>query len=70
NDRLPPEAAIAALPTPDQCRDAVRRLADRLGVGITEATGVYARGGANATPLALPELLDVLVDRVRGGKAS
>lgn len=70
NDRLPPEAAIAALPTPDQCRDAVRRLADRLGVGIAEATGVYARGGANATPLALPELLDVLVDRVRGGKAS
>jgi hypothetical protein len=29
-----------------------------------QANAVYARGGANATPLALPELLDVLVDRL------
>ena len=39
-----------------------------LGVSINHAKGVYARGGAEATPLALPELLDVLVARL-GGKA-
>lgn len=65
NDHLPAERPIACLPTTEDCKDAVARLAARLGTDITQATGIYARGGANATPLALPELLDVLVARLR-----
>ena len=68
NDRLPTDRQIDCLPTPQQCADAVQRLADRLGVSINHAKGVYARGGAEATPLALPELLDDLMARL-GGKA-
>lgn len=64
NDHLPPALRIECLPTLDQCRDAAARLAVRLGTDAKQANAVYARGGANATPLALPELLDVLVDRL------
>ncbi|MEW5422914.1 hypothetical protein [Amorphus sp. 3PC139-8] len=65
NDTLGPDGAIECLPTLEQCRDAIERLATRLGSDIEHATAVYARGGANATPLALPELLDVLVARIK-----
>jgi hypothetical protein len=70
NDRLPPDRQIECLPTPQQCADAVGRLARRLGVSISHAKGLYARGGVNATPLALPELLDVLVARLTGKSIS
>ncbi len=68
NDHLGPSAAITCLPTLGQCKDAIDRLATRLGIDTVQATGIYARGGANATPLALPELLDVLVARLRDPK--
>lgn len=64
NDRLPPELPIECLPTIEQCRDAVARLAVRLGTDTKQANAIYARGGVNATPLALPELLDVLIERL------
>lgn len=66
NDRLPAEQWIECLPTPQHCAEALTRLARRLGTGVRRARGIYARGGANATPLALPELLDVLVARLIG----
>jgi hypothetical protein len=66
NDHLPPAQQIECLPTPEQCADAVVRLARRLGTNIRQAQAVYSRGGAHATPLALPELLDVLADRLSG----
>jgi hypothetical protein len=69
NDHLPAERQIECLPTPVQCADAIRRLSRRLEVGISHARGIYARGGADATPLALPELLDVLVTRLAGAHA-
>ena len=72
NDHLSSENRIECLPTLEQCRDAAARLAGRLGVDAKQANAVYARGGANATPLALPELLDVLVERLvrmKPGKA-
>jgi hypothetical protein len=69
NDHLPPDRRIECLPTLRQCREAVVRLAKRLRTSTARAKGVYARGGANATPLTLPELLDVLVARVTGGVA-
>jgi hypothetical protein len=64
NDRLGNGPKIECLPTPQQCKDAVIRLASRLGTSAAHATGVYSRGGVNATPLALPELLDVLIERL------
>jgi hypothetical protein len=64
NDHLAPERRIACLPLPDDCKDAVARLSRRLKIDLPRATAIYARGGANATPLALPELLDVLVKRL------
>jgi hypothetical protein len=64
NDHLPIGQRIACLPTSRDCRSAIERLRDRLGVSAAQATAIYARGGANATPLALPELLDVLVARL------
>lgn len=64
NDLLPADLRISCLPTLEQCRDAVARLADRLGTDLSHANAIYARGGAKATPLALPELLDVLTDHV------
>jgi hypothetical protein len=75
NDHLPPELRITCLPAPDDCKTAIQRLSRRLRIDIPHAKAIYARGGANATPLALPELLDVLVRRlepdrvnVRGNK--
>ena len=64
NDHLARELRIACLPEPEDCKKSIERLARRLGVDIPRATAVYARGGINATPLALPELLDVLVQRL------
>jgi hypothetical protein len=66
NDLLPAQHQIECLPTPAQCADAIQRLSQRLGASISHAKGIYARGGADATPLALPELLDVLVARLAG----
>ena len=57
NDRLPEALQIEALPTPAQCRQAVSRLAARLGRSERQVGGSYSRGGGGATPLALPELL-------------
>ena len=70
NDRLPLDRRIECLPTLQQCADAICRLACRLDVGIGHAKGVYSRGGADATPLALPELLDVLAARLARCTAS
>jgi hypothetical protein len=64
NDHLARELRIGCLPEPDDCRHAIERLSNRLGIDIPRATAIYARGGMNATPLALPELLDVLVKRL------
>jgi hypothetical protein len=64
NDHLSKELQIACLPLPDDCRFAIARLSRRLKIDLPRATAIYARGGANATPLALPELLDVLVKRL------
>jgi hypothetical protein len=64
NDHLPSGLRIDCLPTPDDCKTAIHRLSRRLNLDIPKATAIYARGGANATPLALPELLDVLVNRL------
>jgi hypothetical protein len=64
NDHLPKESRITCLPEPEDCKDAIARLSRRLKIDTPRATAIYARGGANATPLALPELLDVLVRRL------
>jgi hypothetical protein len=64
NDHLAKELRIACLPEPDDCKKAIERLSRRLKIDIPRATAIYARGGMNATPLALPELLDVLVKRL------
>jgi hypothetical protein len=65
NDRLPPELAATCLPTCDQCGVAMEKLARRLGRDVSQVGGAYSRGGGNATPLALPELLEVLVEMLR-----
>jgi hypothetical protein len=64
NDHLLAEQRIACLPLPDDCKNAIARLSRRLKIDLPRATAIYARGGVNATPLALPELLDVLVKRL------
>jgi hypothetical protein len=69
NDHLTSERRITCLPLPADCKRAVERLARRLKTDIAKATAIYARGGNNATPLALPELLDVLVHRLAGEHA-
>jgi hypothetical protein len=56
---------ICSMPTRNECKVALERLARRLKTTIAKANGVYARGGVGATPLALPELLDVLVKRIK-----
>jgi hypothetical protein len=66
NDHLPQDRQIECLPTPQHGADALRRLAHRLGISMSHARGAYSRGGTDATPLALPELLDVLIARLRG----
>jgi hypothetical protein len=68
NDRLPDELKIECLPTLDDCQDAIDRLAKRLKKPKSRVGGVYSRGGGDATPLALPELLDVLVKTIRSKK--
>jgi hypothetical protein len=70
NDHLPPERRISCLPLPNDCQSAIERLSHRLKVDMPKATAIYARGGNNATPLALPELLDVLVRRLAGERAN
>lgn len=69
NDHLPAERKIACLPLPNDCKRAIDQLSLRLKVDIPKATAIYARGGNNATPLALPELLDGLVRRLSGERA-
>jgi hypothetical protein len=64
NDRLPQDLTIACLPTLAQCHEAQRRLAARLGRDVAHIGGHYSRGGGGATPLALPELLEVLLAAV------
>ncbi len=64
NDLLTDDLKIECLPTPAHCKEAIQRLAKRLGVPSSRVGGTYSRGGADATPLALPELLDVLVQRI------
>jgi hypothetical protein len=68
NDSLQPDRRILCLPTLDHCRAAVPRLATRLGTDLAHANAIYARGGAKATPLALPELLDVLMAYLQDGR--
>lgn len=64
NDLVDSHLGIEVLPSPDACDDARARLQQRLGVSTTAANAVFARGGGGATPLALPEVLDVLVARL------
>ncbi|MEM9035998.1 MAG: hypothetical protein AAGD18_15480 [Actinomycetota bacterium] len=64
NDLVDPEQRIEVLPDVESCDDARARLAGRLGVSVSAANAVYARGGGGATPLALPELLDHLIVRL------
>jgi hypothetical protein len=65
NDLLEPGAQIECLPTKEQCETARRRLAKRLGRPLAAIGGYYSRGGGNATPLALQELLQFLVARLK-----
>lgn len=67
NDLLPPALALTALPTRPQCAAALARLAQRLGRSPAEAAGHFGRGGGDATPLALPELLEDLLAAVLPG---
>jgi len=65
NDLLPDSLRIACLPTLAQCHDARERLAVRMGCTVSRVGGVYSRGGGDATPLALPELLAHLIAAIR-----
>jgi hypothetical protein len=65
NDLLPAELKIECLPTSEHCKDAIQRLAKRLDKDPSRVGGTYSRGGTDATPLALPELLDVLLERIK-----
>jgi hypothetical protein len=65
NDLLPEGLRLTALPTREQCQAALVRLAARLGRTTAEAAGHFGRGGGDATPLALPELLEDLLAAVR-----
>jgi hypothetical protein len=74
NDLLSEPMKVTCLPTVEQCRIAAERLARRLGTDVSRVGGIYSRGGGDATPLALPELLDVLIahlgsDNVKGAAA-
>lgn len=64
NDLVDEALRLEVLPTTDQCDDARSRVQRRLGTSAAAANAVFARGGGGATPLALPELLDVLVRRL------
>jgi hypothetical protein len=65
NDLLAPESRIECLPTMEQCESARRKLAKRLGRPISAVGGYYSRGGGEATPLALPEMLQYLISRLK-----
>jgi hypothetical protein len=65
NDFLASDARIECLPTMKQCETARRRLAKRLGRPLAAIGGYYSRGGGDATPLALPELLQFLISRLK-----
>jgi hypothetical protein len=67
NDILPAGSQIECLPTPQQCEAAKRQLAKRLRRPVAAIGGYYSRGGCDATPLALPELLTFLVSRLERG---
>lgn len=60
---------IYSMPTREECKDALDRLAKKLDLPLAKANGIYARGGVSATPLALPELLDALMVRINGAGA-
>ncbi|RVT90083.1 hypothetical protein EOD42_23935 [Rhodovarius crocodyli] len=64
NDLLPPELAIDCLPSREACDAALPRLAERLGLSVKQAVGPFGRGGGDATPLALPELLEGLLAEI------
>jgi hypothetical protein len=65
NDFLAPADRIECLPTLKQCALGKERLAKRLGCPISAVGGYYSRGGGDATPLALPELLQFLTSRLK-----
>ena len=65
NDLLAPEERIECLPTPEQCAAAKQKLAKRLGRRVSAIGGYYSRGGSDATPLALPEMLQFLTARLK-----
>jgi hypothetical protein len=67
NDLVP--GLVEIHPTRAETQDAIRRLRSRLArddpaISAAAVHAAYARGGGGATPLALPELLEVLVDLV------
>lgn len=64
NDLLHKTCSITALPLRDQCDLARQQLAARLNVDTRSAQSYYATGGGGATPLALPELLNILVAEI------
>jgi hypothetical protein len=70
NDVLPDGVKVICLPTVAQCRTAVERLAARVGTDVSRVGGIYSRGGGDATPLALPELLDVLIGHMDAADVS
>ena len=63
---VPQDLKIACRPTVTQCQETQKRLAARLGRDVAHIGGYYSRGGG-ATPLALPELLEVLLTDIRPG---
>jgi hypothetical protein len=65
NDLLPEQARITCLPRSEQCRAARSRLAQRLHQTSREVAGIYSRGGGDATPLALPEMLEYLIEALQ-----
>lgn len=67
NDLLASEERIECLPTPQQCEAAKQKLAKRLGRRVSAVGGYYSRGGSDATPLALPEMLQFLTARLKKG---
>jgi hypothetical protein len=65
NDFLASEDRIECLPTREQCEAAKQHLAKRLGRPLDAIGGYYSRGGGDATPLALPELIEFLISRLK-----
>jgi hypothetical protein len=65
NDVLAPQERIECLPMPAQCAAAKQKLAKRLQRRVSAIGGYYSRGGGDATPLALPEMLQFLTARLK-----